>query len=95
MIVDLLVLKDFTNNCRFIFEIDDYSVSIYRVSMDFEISEESFYNDLTNFENYIIINNIDIDVFKKMKQNDFLMFLSSLNGGTGTIEPEGNIRKVY
>ena len=63
--------------------------------MDFEISEESFYNDLTNFENYIIINNIDIDIFKKMKQNDFLMFLSSLNGGTGTIEPEGNIRKVY
>ena len=95
LIVDLLVLKDFINNCRFIFEIDDYSVSIYRVSMDFEISEESFYNDLTNFENYIIINNIDIDVFKKMKQDEFLMFLSSLNGGTGTIEPEGNIRKVY
>ena len=36
LIVDLLVLKDFTNNCRFIFEIHDYSVYRYRVIIYFK-----------------------------------------------------------
>lgn len=95
IVIDLMVFKDVSNDCRYVFEVGQFSIDIYRTTGMFEIKEENFYNDLTNPSLYNIMVSIPMEEFEKLTQNQFVMLLSSFNEGTGTIELDGNVRKTY
>lgn len=94
LIVDLSIFVDTSNECSYIFEVSNSNVNIFRARNNFEMTEENFYNDLTLGHKYSIINSISINDFQNMTQGDFIMFMSGINGGTGTIELKGNLRKT-
>lgn len=95
VIIDLMTFRDSSSKETIIFEITDYNVNIYKINNDCDINENIFYNNLTNPDVCNIISSVRISEFQKMTQGDFIIFMSSLNGGTGTIELTGNLRKIY
>lgn len=95
IIIDLMKFHDTSDDSTIIFTVSNSDVYVYKTYKKDEINENNFYNDLTNTDIYNIIDIIKISDMQKMSHSDFIVFISSLNGGTGTIELKGNIRKIY
>ena len=95
IIIDLMKFHDTSDDATIIFTVSNSDVYVYKTYKKDEITENNFYNDLTNTDIYNIIDIIKISDMQKMSHSDFIVFISSLNGGTGTIELKGNIRKIY
>lgn len=95
ILIDLMKFHDTSDDSFIIFEITNSNIHIYKTHIKDEITENNFYNDLTDPNKYTIIGSIKISDMEKMSHSDFIVFISSLNGGTGTIELKGNIRKIY
>lgn len=95
IMTDLMVLNDVSNSCKYVVEVNNESVIFYKTNNLFNVSEKSFYDDLTMGKQYSIIKGVEASWFERLSSNEFVMFLSNLNGGTGTIEVGGNLREIY
>lgn len=94
IVFDLMTFIDIANNSAYIFELAPKEVNIYKANNIFELSEEHFYEYLTDPKHYDIILTVDANKFEDMSSDEFVKFVTELNGGQGFLELGNNLRKT-
>lgn len=94
IVFDLMTFIDLEDNSAYIFELAPKEVNIYKSKNVLELSEEHFYEHLTDPNHYDIILTIDAHQFEKMTSNEFVHFVTELNNGQRQLELGGNLRKT-